>query len=101
MSKEEFSDFKENEGWEEDEEDEDEVSRAFSYEGLPELKASWKQLLHEAARLTLQSYEGDGGAEPEAETEPTNRRRLNASRVRCGQKNILSTLMEATKKVVT
>lgn len=100
MSKEEFSEFKENEGWEEDEEeDEDEVSRAFSYDGLPELKPSWKWLVHEAARLTLQSY-GDEGAEPmeEGEEAAPNRRHLNASRVRHGQKSILSTLMKVTEK---
>lgn len=100
MSKEEFSEFTENEGWEEDEEeDEDQVSRAFSFEGLPELKPAWKWLIHEAARLTLQSY-SDEGAEPtevEGDAAP-NRRHLNASRVRCGQKNILSTLMKVTEK---
>lgn len=100
MSKEEFSEFKENEGWEEDEEeDEDEVSRAFSYDGLPELKPSWKWLVHEAARLTLQSY-GDEGVEPmeEGEEAAPNRRHLNALRVRHGQKSILSTLMKVTEK---
>lgn len=59
MSKEEFSEFKDNEGWEEDEEDEEKVSLDFSNEGLPGLKASWKLLIHEAARLTVMSY-GDG-----------------------------------------
>ncbi|TNN51277.1 N-lysine methyltransferase setd6 [Liparis tanakae] len=38
MSKEEFSDFKDNEGWEEDEEDE--IPLPFSNEDLPGLKAS-------------------------------------------------------------
>lgn len=100
MTKEQFSEFTENEGWEEDEEeDEDQVSRAFSFDGLPELKPSWKWLLHEAARLTLQAY-GDEWAEPkevEGKASP-NRRHLNASRVRHGQKSILSTLMKVTEK---
>ncbi|XP_056272254.1 N-lysine methyltransferase setd6-like [Pseudoliparis swirei] len=54
MSKEEFSEFKDNEGWEEDEEDENPLP--FSNEDLPGLKASWKRLIHEAARLTVRSY---------------------------------------------
>lgn len=101
MTKEELAEFRENEGWEEedDEEDEELVSRSFSFQGLPELKPAWKLLLHEAARLTLQAY-GDEGAEPtevEGKTAP-NRRHLNASRVRHGQKSILSTLMKVTEK---
>lgn len=100
MTQEQFSEFTENEGWEEDEEeDEEQISRAFSFEGLPELKPSWKWLVHEAARLTLQSYADEGAESAEAESEASpNRRHLNASRVRHGQKSILATLMKVTEK---
>lgn len=107
MSKEEFSEFKENEGWEEDDEDEDKISLAFSNEGLPGLKASWKWLIHEAARLTVRSYGDDEGkAEGEdsnlavndkAALAGLNSRQQNALQVHCGQKAILYRLMELTK----
>lgn len=105
MSKEEFSEFKDNEGWEEDEEDE--ISLAFSNEGLPGLKASWKRLIHEAARLTVKSY-GDveevqgvksdqALMEDKAAFEGLGSRKQNALHVRCGQKSILHRLMELTE----
>ncbi|XP_022605720.1 N-lysine methyltransferase SETD6 [Seriola dumerili] len=106
MSKEEFSEFKENEGWEEDDE-EDEISLAFSSEGLPELKASWKKLIHEAARLTLRSY-GNGEEEGVTDSDRAlienkvalaglSTRQQNALQVQYGQKRILYRLMELTK----
>lgn len=110
MSKEEFSDFKDNEGWEEDEEDDEMISLAFSNEGLPELKASWKKLIHEAARLTVSSYgdkerkvEGEGVdsdralIEDKAALAGLSSRNQNALQVRSGQKCILYRLMELTK----
>ncbi|KAI4825506.1 hypothetical protein KUCAC02_021186 [Chaenocephalus aceratus] len=93
MSEEEFSEFKDHEGWEEDEEED--ISLAFSYEGLPGLNASWKWLIHEAARLTASSY-GDweeGGSAPEG----LSSRQQRALQVRCGQRSILHRLMELTK----
>ncbi|XP_034061784.1 N-lysine methyltransferase setd6 [Gymnodraco acuticeps] len=93
MSEEEFSEFKDHEGWEEDEEEE--ISLAFSYEALPGLNASWKWLIHEAARLTASSY-GDweeGGSAPEG----LSSRQQRALQVRCGQRSILHRLMELTK----
>ncbi|XP_029991533.1 N-lysine methyltransferase setd6 isoform X2 [Sphaeramia orbicularis] len=112
MSQDEFSEFKENEGWEEEEDDEDaRICQAFSNEGLPELKAPWKRLLHEAARLTLRSYtDGGGGTRTEGKTEDGDRRLMedgaavaklstrqrNALQVRHGQKDILYRLMELT-----
>ncbi|XP_054476284.1 N-lysine methyltransferase setd6 isoform X2 [Anoplopoma fimbria] len=106
MSREEFSEFKDNEGWEEDEEEE--ISLAFSNEGLSGLKASWKWLIHEAAHLTVRSYgdmeEGEGGAksdqelmEDKAAFEGLSSRKQKALQVRCGQKSILHRLMELTK----
>ncbi|XP_053282966.1 N-lysine methyltransferase setd6 [Pleuronectes platessa] len=108
MSREEFSDFKENEGWEEDDEEEEKITLAFSNEGLPELKSSWKWLIHEAARLTLGSY-GDAAAEGRASVSERmliedkaalgglNSRQQNALQVRYGQKSILSKVMELTQ----
>ncbi|XP_069573001.1 LOW QUALITY PROTEIN: N-lysine methyltransferase setd6 [Brachyistius frenatus] len=104
MSKDELSEFKDNDGWEEDEEDEEEkVSQMFSNDGLPELKASWKRLLHETVRLTLRSY-GDGGGEVVERdralmehTAALSCRQQRALQVRYGQKSILHKLMELSK----
>ncbi|XP_068595658.1 N-lysine methyltransferase setd6 [Brachionichthys hirsutus] len=108
MSKEDFSEFKENEGWEEDEEDEENISLAFSNEGLQGLETSWKRLIHGAARLTLTSY-GDSGTEggavdsdrmlvqDGAALEGLSSRQQRAVQVRCGQKSILSRLVELTE----
>uniref|UniRef100_A0A672Y275 N-lysine methyltransferase SETD6 n=1 Tax=Sphaeramia orbicularis TaxID=375764 RepID=A0A672Y275_9TELE len=99
MSQDEFSEFKENEGWEEEEDDEDaRICQAFSNEGLPELKAPWKRLLHEAARLTLRSYtDGDRRLmEDGAAVAKLSTRQRNALQVRHGQKDILYRLMELT-----
>uniref|UniRef100_A0A3P9IVF7 N-lysine methyltransferase SETD6 n=1 Tax=Oryzias latipes TaxID=8090 RepID=A0A3P9IVF7_ORYLA len=101
MSEEEFSDFKDNEGWEEDDEDEEQISQAFSNDGLPGLKLSWKRLIHEAARLTLQSY---GGGEDrdralikdDAALKGLSSRQQRALQVRFGQRRILCRLMELT-----
>lgn len=111
MSKEEFTEFKENEGWEEDEEDEETISLAFSYEGLPGVNDSWKWLIHAAAHLTVKSYSDKGKGVTEAEAVDSdqvviedkaalaalNPRQWNALQVRCGQKNILHKVMELTK----
>lgn len=111
MSVEEFADFRDNEGWEEDDEDEDEaVALAFSNEGLPGLKPAWKKLIHEAARLTLKSYR-HAEKEKDAEAEDSDRklmedkaavaklsgRQRNALQVRYGQRSILHGVMELTK----
>lgn len=108
MSKEELSEFKDNEGWEEDDEDEEKISLALSNEGLSELKASWKRLIYEAAHLTLRSY-GDGEdeenimdvdralMEDEAALAGLSCRQWKALQVRYGQKSILRGLMELTK----
>lgn len=107
MSKEEFSEFKENEGWEEDDEEEEKIALAFSYEGLAGLKASWKWLIHEAACQTLVSYrdgEGRMGAdrdrvliEDKAAFAKLSRRQQNALQVRHGQRSILYRVMQLTK----
>ncbi|XP_070829223.1 N-lysine methyltransferase setd6 [Chaetodon trifascialis] len=110
MSKDELSELKDNQGWEEDDEEEDEkIFLAFCNEGFPGLKASWKRLIHEAAHLTVKSY-GDGGTETEgvdsdrllmedkAALAELNSRQQNALQVRCGQKSILHTLMQLTSE---
>lgn len=112
MSGEEFSEFKENEGWEEDDEDDEIISLAFSNEGLPGLKSPWKRLIHETARLTVKSYREE---EEETETEgefvdrdqllitdqktvaELSSRQQRALQVRYGQKSILNRLIELTR----
>ncbi|XP_054632182.1 N-lysine methyltransferase setd6 isoform X2 [Dunckerocampus dactyliophorus] len=108
MSKEEFSDFRDNEGWEEEDEDEEE---AFSNEGLSGLKTKWKWLIHEAACLTVRSYsdelkegEREGSVdrdqrlmEDKAALAGLTSRQKNALQVRYGQKSILYKVMELTK----
>ncbi|XP_027128327.1 N-lysine methyltransferase setd6 [Larimichthys crocea] len=109
MSDKEFSEFKDNEGWEEDEEDDEKISLAFSNEGLPGLKASWKGLIRETARLTVRSYRGGGEGEKmedvdvdraliedEAALAALSSRQQRALQVRYGQKSILYRLMELT-----
>ncbi|KAM3609785.1 uncharacterized protein V6R79_020304 [Siganus canaliculatus] len=103
MSKEEFSDFRDNEGWEEDDEEDEGIALAFSNQGLPELKASWKHLIHEAASLALRSYGGQEGTdkdqaliEDEAALAALSSRQQNAVQVRYGQKSILLRLMQLT-----
>ncbi|XP_015820619.3 N-lysine methyltransferase setd6 [Nothobranchius furzeri] len=107
MSKDELSQFKDNEGWEEDDEDDEKISQAFCNDGIPELNASWKRLLHEAAGLTLRLY-GDGETEDklvdrdrvlmedEAALRGLSSRQWRALQVRFGQKMILHRLMELT-----
>uniref|UniRef100_A0A3Q3EG95 N-lysine methyltransferase SETD6 n=1 Tax=Labrus bergylta TaxID=56723 RepID=A0A3Q3EG95_9LABR len=102
MSKEEFSEFKDDEGWEEDEEDDEKISLAFCNDGVPGLKTSWRRLIHEAARLTVRSYSKEGEAVDSDQTLIENQARLSsrqqrALQVRWGQKSILYRLMELTK----
>ncbi|TKS73075.1 N-lysine methyltransferase setd6 [Collichthys lucidus] len=108
MSGKEFSEFKDNEGWEEDEEDDEKISLAFSNEGLSGLKASWKGLICETARLTVRSYRDEKEKtedvdvdraliEDEAALAALSSRQQRALQVRYGQKSILYRLMELTK----
>ncbi|KAJ3597140.1 hypothetical protein NHX12_003540 [Muraenolepis orangiensis] len=111
MSREEFHEFRENEGWEEEEEvvDED-VSLAFSNEGLPGLKAPWQRLIHTAARLTMDGYESVEGRtegvsvdrdrfliEDKVQHARLNSRQQRALQVRHGQKSILNRVLALTK----
>ncbi|XP_020790941.2 N-lysine methyltransferase setd6 isoform X2 [Boleophthalmus pectinirostris] len=106
--KEEFLDFKENEGWEEDDDDDDDTALVFSNEGLPKLKIIWKKLIHDAARLTLSCYT-DSNEVVERKDDPDrmliedkealaklSSRQQRALHVRYGQKSILYKLLELT-----
>lgn len=108
MSKEEFLDFKENEGWEEDDENEDDIALALSNEGLPNLKALWKQLVYGATTLTLHCYKESSEAGREQDPDKLmmnnkeaftklNSRQQRALHVRYGQKSILYEVLELTK----
>ncbi|KAM7147014.1 N-lysine methyltransferase SETD6 isoform 2-T2 [Macrochelys suwanniensis] len=97
MAAEEFKEFKEHEGWEEDTEDEE--SFTLSNETIPRLKASWKKLLHDSALLTLQSYSSDLKAEQDLLNDKVaygklSQREQQALQVRYGQKRILHQLLE-------
>ena len=100
MSAEEFGEFRENEGWEEAEEDEEEkITQALCNEGLPGLPAPWRRLLRAAAGFTLASFREDlqkDRAMLENAATLTSRQQ-RALQVRCGQKTILNQLMELTK----
>lgn len=104
MSKEEFREFQENEGWEEDEGDEEDsrAAQALSFEGTPTLAPEWKRLLHAAAGFTLNLYAEDMESdlrlteEPKALAKLGNRER-RALHVRLGQKSILRKLQQLTQ----
>uniref|UniRef100_A0A8C0QQZ4 N-lysine methyltransferase SETD6 n=1 Tax=Chelonoidis abingdonii TaxID=106734 RepID=A0A8C0QQZ4_CHEAB len=99
MAAEEFKEFKEHEGWEDDTEDEE--SFTLSNETIPRLKASWKKLLHDSALLTLESYSSDLKAEQDLLNDKVaygklSPREQQALQVRYGQKRILHQLLELT-----
>lgn len=111
MSREEFQEFRENEGWEEEEEADEKVSLAFSNEGLPGLKAPWQRLIHTAARLTLDGYGSvvdrskEGVCtdrdrmliEDKVQLAGLSHRQQRALQVRYGQKSILNRVLVLTK----
>uniref|UniRef100_A0A8D0HFA5 N-lysine methyltransferase SETD6 n=1 Tax=Sphenodon punctatus TaxID=8508 RepID=A0A8D0HFA5_SPHPU len=96
MSAEEFGEFKEQDGWEEDTGEDDNLT--LSNETIPRLKASWKKLLHDSTLLTLGSYSSDLKAEEELLNDreaytKLSRREQQALQVRYGQKSILDQLL--------
>ncbi|KAG9352544.1 hypothetical protein JZ751_020958 [Albula glossodonta] len=105
MPVEEFEEFKENEGWEEVEEGEDEeekMMQALSNEGIPQLPPAWKKLIHSAARFTLDMYHGDLQTDKELLEDKKayallGSRERHALQVRYGQKMILHKLLELTQ----
>ncbi|NXG53704.1 SETD6 methyltransferase, partial [Psilopogon haemacephalus] len=97
MSEEEFKEYKEQAGWEEDSEGEE--SSTLSNEALSRLQAPCKKLLYDSVLLTLQSYRSDLKAEQEVldnreAFEKLSRREQQALHVRYGQKRILHRLLE-------
>ncbi|XP_026875423.2 N-lysine methyltransferase setd6 isoform X2 [Electrophorus electricus] len=104
MSKKEFEEFQENEGWEEDDGDDEDsnMAQALSFEGLPALAPQWKQLLQAAAGFTLGLYSEDVESDRRLLEEPAalaklNSREARALHVRLGQKTILHHLQQLTQ----
>ncbi|KAG9271951.1 N-lysine methyltransferase SETD6 [Astyanax mexicanus] len=101
MSKEDFKEFQENEGWEEDDGDDDEskMAEALSFEGLPALAPQWKRLLHAAAGFTMNQFSQDMESDRRLLEEPGSLAKLGpreskALHVRLGQKSILHDLQQ-------
>lgn len=106
MSKDEFKEFQDNEGWEEDDDDDSKMAQALSFEGLPALAPKWKKLLHMAAGFTLDQYSEDFESDRRlleelgapAKLSPRERKALD---VRLGQKSILHRLQQLTQHSMT
>lgn len=96
MSEEEFKEYKEQDGWEDDSEEEE--NSTLSNAALSRLKAPCKALLHDSVLLTLESYRSDLRAEQDLLSkqvyEKLSRREQQALHVRYGQKRILHQLLE-------
>lgn len=103
MTKEEFRDFQENEGWEEDEGDEEDsrAAQAMSFEGISALTPQWKRLLHTAAGFTLDLFAEDLESDLRVMEEQKalanlGHRERRALHVRLGQKSIVQKLQQLT-----
>nr|XP_030138061.3 N-lysine methyltransferase SETD6 [Taeniopygia guttata] len=97
MSEEEFKEYKEQDGWEDDSEEEE--NSTLSNEALCRLKTPCKKLLYDSVLLTLESYGADLKAEQDLLNnkeayEKLSRREQQALHVRYGQKRILHQLLE-------
>ncbi|XP_046755327.1 N-lysine methyltransferase SETD6 isoform X2 [Gallus gallus] len=96
MSEEEFKEYKEQDGWEDDSEEEE--NSTLSNAALSRLKAPCKALLYDSVLLTLESYRSDLRAEQDLLSkqvyEKLSRREQQALHVRYGQKRILHQLLE-------
>ncbi|KAM6064730.1 N-lysine methyltransferase SETD6 isoform 1-T1 [Theristicus caerulescens] len=100
MSEEEFKEYKEQDGWEDDSEEEE--NSTLSNETLSRLKTPCKQLLYDSVLLTLESYGSDLKAEQDLLNnreayEKLSRREQQALHVRYGQKRILHQLLELVR----
>ncbi|XP_069595678.1 N-lysine methyltransferase SETD6 isoform X2 [Ranitomeya imitator] len=96
MSPEEFVDYKDNDGWEEDEDDE-----TLNNQELSRLPPSWRILLHRTAELALKAYATDLHSDQailddNATYKALSRREQYSLHVRYGQKRILHRLLELT-----
>ncbi|NWV83098.1 SETD6 methyltransferase, partial [Dasyornis broadbenti] len=97
MSEEEFNVYKEQDGWEDDSEEEE--NSTLSNEALSRLKTPCKKLLYDSVLLTLESYRTDLKAEQDLLNnkeayKKLSRREQQALHVRFGQKKILHQLLE-------
>ncbi|XP_030811790.1 N-lysine methyltransferase SETD6 [Camarhynchus parvulus] len=97
MSEEEFKEYKEQDGWEDDSDEEE--NSTLSNEALSRLKTPCKKLLYDSVLLTLESYGADLKAEQDLLNnkeayEKLSRREQQALHVRYGQKRILHQLLE-------
>lgn len=95
MSAEEFLEFRENDGWEDDDDEEEELT----YQELPGLPLSWRQLLNRSAELALATYPTDLASDQRLLDDPATYSKLTsrgryALQVRYGQKRILQRLRE-------
>ncbi|NWW82927.1 SETD6 methyltransferase, partial [Climacteris rufus] len=99
MSEEEFKEYKEQDGWEDDSEEEENSTLSNELESLSRLKTPCKKLLYDSVLLTLGSYRADLKAEQDLLNnkeafEKLSRREQQALHVRYGQKRILHQLLE-------
>lgn len=99
MSEEEFKEYKEQDGWEDDSEEEE--SSTLSNEALSRLKPPCKKLLYDSVLLTLESYRSDLKADQDLlkkeAYEKLSQREQQALHVRYGQKRILHQLLELVR----
>ncbi|XP_063801902.1 N-lysine methyltransferase SETD6 isoform X2 [Pseudophryne corroboree] len=99
MAADEFAEYKENDGWEEDDEEEEQT---LTNQEILQFPLSWRRLLHAAAKLTLSTYATDlhsdqviiDDAAAYAKLSPREQYSLQ---VRYGQKRILHQLLELTR----
>lgn len=97
MPAEEFREFKDQNGWEDDKSEDD----SLTITDIPKLKASWRQLLRDSVLLTLQTYATDLKTEQDLLSNKEvyaalSWREQQALQVRYGQKMILHRLLELT-----
>ncbi|XP_073420479.1 N-lysine methyltransferase SETD6 [Dendrobates tinctorius] len=97
MSPEEFVDYKDNEGWEDD----DEEDGTLNNQELSRLPPSWRRLLHRTAELAVKAYATDLRSDQailddSAAYKELSRRERYSLHVRYGQKRILHQLLELT-----
>ncbi|KAM4722185.1 N-lysine methyltransferase SETD6 isoform 2-T2 [Rhinophrynus dorsalis] len=98
MSVEEFTEYKENDGWEEDEGDEEQT---LTNQELSQLPVPWRKLLHASAKLSLEAYAADLSTDQAMINNATayaklGSREQDSLQVRYGQKRILHQLLELT-----
>ncbi|XP_068117323.1 N-lysine methyltransferase SETD6 [Hyperolius riggenbachi] len=98
MSPEEFAEYQQNDGWEEDDEDDEET---MTCQKLAQLPLSWRRLLHSCTELAMKAYATDLPSEQRLLDDPADYAKLSSREqyslhVRYGQKLILQQLMELT-----